>query len=136
MCVNSAHSCASCYPSSNDPLGEDVLSSNHAQRQVYISNHPDLSSHDAIPIPLTTTPRLPFEGNMSTDQESRSALHLAHTQQPPDYIIDYWFHYLGLSLDPTSLETPSHLPTFPFSLPVLNDIDAAVSQLKFNTTTP
>ena len=99
MSVNDARSCASCCPFSDGPLGQDALSSNHAQRRGYISDHPDLSPHDTIPIPVATTLSLPSEDITFVDPESSGELHLGHAQQPPGCIIDYWFHYLGLSLD-------------------------------------
>ena len=65
---------------------------------------------------------------MSTDQGFEDALHPDYAQQPPDWIIDYWFNYLGLSLDTTPLANSSTLPTLPSSFPVRNDTNDAVSQ--------
>ena len=73
---------------------------------------------------------------MSTDQGFEDALHPDYAQQPADWIIDYWFHYLGLSLDTAPLETPSTLPALPSSFQVRNDTDDAVSLSLFSHTTP
>ena len=60
----------------------------------------------------------------------------ACTQQPPNYVIDYWFHRLGLSVQTTSAETLSNLPTVetssnsPTGVPlflVLDEINSRVS---------
>jgi hypothetical protein len=135
--VNCARSCASCCLSSDGPLGETFPSGSHAQSEGYISNHTDLSPHCVRPRPVATASRLPFEGcTMSTDQALESSLHPGYVQQPPDWIIDYCFNFLGLSLDTAPLETPSNLPTLPSSFPVLNNTGTAVSESCFSHTTP
>jgi len=63
---------------------------------------------------------------MSMDQAFEGALHPSYMQKPPHCMTDNRFHYLGLSLDTTSLETPSYLPTLLSSFPVVNDTDANV----------
>ena len=73
---------------------------------------------------------------MSTDQGFEDALNQDYAQQPPNWIIDYWFHYLGLSLDTAPLETPSTLPTLPSSFSVRNDTNDVVSHSFFGHTTP
>ena len=122
--------CACSYcPSSGSPLGEDFPSNSHAQSDGYVTNHTYIGPHCVVPIPVATAPRLPSEGcTMAMDQGFEDALHPDHAQQPPDWMIDYWFHYLGLSLDTAPLETHSTLPTLPSSFPVCSDTNGAVSQ--------
>ena len=57
-------------------------------------------------------------------------------QQPPNHVIDYWFHRLGLSVQTTSAETLSNLPIVGTSsnpptgvplFPVLGEINSRVS---------
>jgi len=131
MCVNGAYPCAPCRLSSDGPLGENFPSNGHAQSKGYVSNHTYLSPHCVISVPMATASRLP-------DDEAKAfegTLHPDYVQQPPDWIIDYWFGYLGLSLDTTPPETPSNLPTLPSSFPVRNDIGSDVSQSRFSHNT-
>jgi hypothetical protein len=55
-----------------------------------------------------------------------------YTQQPPDHVIDYWYHQLGLSVQTPSAETLSNSTTLPSSFPappfpVLDEIGSRVS---------
>ena len=49
--------------------------------------------------------------------------------QPPPHVVDYWFHQLGLSLDPTSSETTSNAPDSPFQFTLFDGINFVSSLL-------
>ena len=49
--------------------------------------------------------------------------------QPPDHVIDYWFHRLGLSLDRPSSENSSNLTNFSSQFPLFDGIDGVSSSL-------
>jgi len=131
MCMSCALSCTPfCCVSSDGRLSENLPRDSHAQSEGHISNHTDLSPYCDIPIPVATTSRLPSEcGVMSMDQAFEGALHPGYTQQPPHCMTDYRFHHFGLSLDTTSMETPSYLPTLLSSFPAANVIDANISHI-------
>ena len=53
----------------------------------------------------------------ATNESFESTGNPSDIQQPPPHVIDYWFDYLGLSLDPTSSENPSNATSSPFQFP-------------------
>jgi len=50
-------------------------------------------------------------------------------QQPPPHVVDYWFDWLGLSLDTTSSENPSNATGYPFQFPPFDGINYVSSLL-------
>ena len=46
----------------------------------------------------------------------------ATIQQPPPYVIDYWFDHLGLSLDPSFSEHCPNATSSPFQFPMFDGI--------------
>ena len=57
-----------------------------------------------------------------TNESFESTENSLDIQQPPPHVIDYWFHRLGLSLDPTSSENPSNATGSLFQSPQFDGI--------------
>jgi hypothetical protein len=79
----------------------------------------------SIPVASPTSggqPALSFKGPGNPD----------YTQQPPDHVIEYWYHQLGLSVHTPSAETLSNSATLPSAPPppVFDEISSRVS-IKF-----
>jgi len=64
----------------------------------------------------------------ATNEPFRSLVNLVDIQQPPPYVVDYWFDQLGLSLDSISSGNPSNARGSSLQYPLL-DSTAYVSQL-------
>ena len=99
----------------------------------------NINSHNTYPLyfpslsaVVATTP--PSGGQM--DLPFRDAGNPSCIQQPPNHVIDYWFHRLGLSVQTTSAENLSNVPIVGTSsnspagvhpFPVLDEINSCVS---------
>lgn len=126
MCMNNALPCASlCCPSSDRP---NFLHNSYAQRKIEPVNYLYHTLYCDTPISAANTTHLPSLGGItSADQAFSRTVIPDYAQQPPDYVIDYWFHHLGLSHGTTLAGPASNSPRFPFSSPVVSDFHPSVS---------
>lgn len=131
MCAYCFGSHASFRCSSSHGAGENVFHSDYTKGET-ISDSPELNIPQVI-LPLIAGPsRIPSDPdipNMSTQRTYLGSANPANIMQPPDNVIDYWFHRLGLSLDTPSAATLSDLPNESSSVSVLGDIDPSVSHI-------
>ena len=58
----------------------------------------------------------------ATNQSFETTENPADIQQPPPHVVDHWFDYLGLSLDPTSSDNPPNTTGSPFQFPLFDGI--------------
>ena len=128
MCIGCVGSNASfCYPSSGGSVREDVFHSDEAKRERGFS-HYEINTPQSILSSLAITSHFPSEGDIpSTQYTNGGSVSPDYMEQPPDHVIDYWFHRLGLSLDTPLAGTPSGLLKPPSSFSVLDNIGLSVS---------
>ena len=130
MCAYCAGSNASFRCPSSHGSTQNAVHSDDAKAKT-ISRSPDLNPFHVIPPPTATAPRFPFDPDTHitpTHHTYPGSVNPADMVQPPDNVIDYWFHSLGLSLD-TPLGTLSDVPNPSPSVSVLNDISSSVSSI-------
>lgn len=68
----------------------------------------------------------PSPGGQLLDLSFKGGINPECTQQPPSYVIDYWFHRLGLSIQTTSSETLNSIAVPP-GFQVFDEISSLVS---------
>ena len=97
-----------------------------------ISGPPGFNTSQAI-LPLVAgTSHVPSDPDIyltSTQRTFEGSVNPADIVQPPDDVIDYWFHRLGLSHDTPFAATLSDLPGLSSSISVLGNIDLSVSHI-------
>ena len=100
---------------------ETFLHDNYTQSQRGTGD-PNLTPYFDTPLSAATTSFLRSRGDvMSADQVFPGPANPEYAQHPPNCVIDYWFHRLGLPA-----EAPSNFPTLPSALPVFDDNDPSV----------
>ena len=103
----------------------------NAKRET-ISDSPEFNTSQAILPLLAGTSHVPSDPDIlltSTQRTYRGSVNPANMVQPPDGVIDYWFHRLGLSLDTPLAASLLDLPSLSSSVSVLGDIDLSVSHI-------
>ena len=83
-------------------------------------------------IPAGATSGLLFEREprpSTTDRSFESTEDPIDIHQPPPHVVNYWFDWLGLSLDPTTSENPSNATGSLFQFPPFDGIDYVSSLL-------
>ena len=120
---------ASCRCPSSHGAGENVHHSDYMKAEA-ISSSPEFNTSQALLPLLATTSCIPSDPDIlltSTQRTYEGSVNPANIVQPPDDVIDYWFHWLGLSVDTPLAATLSDLRSLPSSVSVLGDIDPSVS---------
>ena len=128
-CVGSANASFHCRPSHRS--AQNAFHSDDAKAKT-ISSSPGLNVFQNIPQSTATTPRLSSDPDThitSTQHTYGGSVNPANIVQPPDDVIDYWFHRLGLSLDTPLVATFSDLASLSSSVSVVGDIDLSVSHI-------
>ena len=123
MCVYCIGSHASLRCTSSHGSAQIALCSG-ATKTKSISNPPELNTVQGIP---ATAPRFPSDPDTHITL-TQHTLNPDNMVQPPDDVIDHWFHRLGLSLD-TPLGILSDVPNLSPSVSVLDDIGLSVSSI-------
>ena len=84
------------------------------------------SPHYSPSFPPSISPS-PSPAGQLLDLSFKGGINPECTQQPPSYVIDYWFHRLGLSVQATSSETLSNSTTVPPLFQTFDDTSSRVS---------
>ena len=111
--------------------GENVVHSDYVNGETTSGFHEFNISQAILPL-LPGASHVPSGPDMpltSTHRTYGGSVNPADMVQPPDDVIDYWFHRLGLSLDTPLVATLSDLPSLSSSVSVLSDIDLSVSHI-------
>jgi len=103
-----------------------ILRDDEAKTVSNIDSHDLYASYCSPPFPVVVAPS-PTSGEQLLDLSFRGAGHPDCIQQPPNYVIDYWSHRLGLSVQTTSAENLSNSATLPPPLPVFDKTSSHVS---------
>ena len=96
-----------------------------------ISVSPELHTSHAILPSVVTTSRIPSDSEISITSAQHAyegPVNPGIMVQPPDDVVDYWFHRLGLSFDILA-ETPSDLLCLSSSASVFDNIGPSVSSI-------
>ena len=131
MCAYCVGSNASFRCPSSHGSAQNAFHSDDAKAKT-ISSSPELNPFQAIPPSTATAPRFPFDPDThitSTHPTYRGSINPANIVQPPDDVIDYWFHRLGLSLGTPALGTLSDMPNLSPTVSPLDDINLEVSAM-------
>ena len=131
MCGHCVGSHASFPCPSSHGVGENVFHSNYEQGET-IPGSPEFDTSQAILPLLARTSHVPSDQDILLTSAQRTyggSVNPANIVQPPDDVIDYWFHRLGLSLDTPLAATLSDLASLSSSVSVLGDIDLSVSHI-------
>ena len=81
----------------------------------------------SLSFPAVVSPS-PTSGGQLFDESLNGAINPECTQQPPNHMIDHWFHRLGPSVQATSLETSlSNSATVSLPFQVFNEVSSHVS---------
>ena len=117
-------------PSSHG-AGENVPHRDYMKAGTISSSSQFNTSQAMLPL-LATTSRIPSDPDIllaSTQRTYEGSENPTNMVQPPDDVIDYWFHQLGLSLDTPLAATLSDWPSLSSSVSVLGDTDLSVSHI-------
>lgn len=128
--LHGSHASFRC-PSSHGAGDANVFHIDYAKGETILGSPESNTSQAILPL-LTTISRIPSDPDiliMSTQRTYGGSMDQGNIVQPPDDVIDYWFHRLGLSLDTPQAATLSDLPSLLSSVSVLGDINLLVSHL-------
>ena len=131
MCGHCVGSHASFPCPSSHGTGGNVVHGNYEQGET-IPDSPEFDTSQVILPLLARTSHVPSDQDIlltSTQRIYGGSENPADMVQPPDDVIDYWFHRLGLSLDTPLAATLSDLPSLSSSVSVLCDFDLSVSHI-------
>ena len=117
--------------SSPHDSGQNAFHSGEAKCGTISGSHGLRTSQATLPF-VVTTPRIPTDSVisiMSTQHAYEGPINLGNMVQPPDDVVDYWFHRLGLSLDAPLAEAPSDLLRLSSSASISANIGPSVSSI-------
>src|SRR5258708_7974014 len=119
MCVYCAGSRPSFHFASSDgSIGENFGHRDDANSETDTSSH-ELSPSQATLPSIPALFCLPLEGDITSTQNAyEESVNSDYMGQPPDHVVDYWFHRLGLCLDTPLAGTPEDLLNLPSLLSV------------------
>ena len=127
MCIHSGTPCV-CLPSTDAhsaPVLYDVADSGERINYHCTTDYTNSTSTNTA----LSSPSAQWPVRSTPDQPVETMGNSMNIQQPPYHVIDSWFDWFGLSVDPPSSENSSNLNNFLSHFPLFDGIDGVSSSL-------